>query len=80
MRDLLSTVRGKLQGLHYLATLVRLTVNWPAIWKYRRRKEQLPSLRLRNGLVLHHGPYDSPLLLLDEVFIKRYPGVDLAEI
>jgi len=55
---------------------MRLTVNWQTIWKYRRQKEQLPPLRLRNGLVLHHGPYDSPLLLLDEAFIKRWYDIE----
>ena len=32
----------------------------------------LPPLRLRNGVVLHSGSYDSPVLLLNEVFIDRW--------
>jgi FkbM family methyltransferase len=65
-------VRGKLQGLQHLATLMRLTRNWPAIWRSRRQPDQLPALQFRNGLVLNHGRYDNPLLALDEVFIKRW--------
>jgi FkbM family methyltransferase len=42
------------------------------VWKYRRQKHLLPPLRLRDGLVLNHGKLDNPLLLLDEVFIKRW--------
>jgi FkbM family methyltransferase len=38
----------------------------------RRGKHLLRPLRLRSGLVLNHGKRDSPLLLLDEVFIKRW--------
>ena len=71
-KGLLYKLRGKLQGLKHLLTLIRLTVNWQAIWRNRRGRGQLPSLHLRNGIVLHHGPYDSPLLLLDEVFAKRW--------
>jgi FkbM family methyltransferase len=73
---LLRRARGKLQGLRYLARLMRLTVNWRTIWKYRRQKEHLPPLRLRNGIVLHHGPHDNPLLLLDEAFINRWYDID----
>jgi len=31
----------------------------------------MPALNFRNGLILNHGEYDDPLLLLDEVFVKR---------
>jgi FkbM family methyltransferase len=67
-----SWLRGKIQGLRFLLALIRLTVNWTAVWGSRRTKDQLPSLRFRNGLVLHHGPYDSPIVLFDEVFVKRW--------
>lgn len=46
--------------------------NWSDVWQNRRQKEKLPPIRLRNGVVLHHGRFDSPLLLLDEVFLKRW--------
>lgn len=73
--SLIYRVRGKVQGLRYLGNLTRLTVNWSAIWKSRRQREGLPSFYLRNGLVLHHGPYDNPVLMLEEVFIKRWYDV-----
>ena len=36
----------------------------------------MPPFELRNGLVLHHGPYDSPILLLDEVWIRQWYELD----
>lgn len=51
---------------------VHLLANWPTVWMYKQNKKgPLPSLRFRNGLVVNHGKHDDPLLLLDEVFIKR---------
>jgi FkbM family methyltransferase len=54
-----------------LGHFARLLANWPTVWKYRNEKTSLPSLRFRNGLILNHGAYDDPMLLLDEVFIRR---------
>jgi FkbM family methyltransferase len=31
----------------------------------------LPPLRFRSGLIVNHGKYDDPLLLLNEVFVQR---------
>jgi FkbM family methyltransferase len=51
---------------------VHLLDNWPTVWSYKKDKQRpLPSLRFRNGLIVHHGKHDDPLLLLDEVFIRR---------
>src|SRR5262245_47937761 len=71
-KGLMFFVRSKIQGLQHLVKLIRYTTNWPDLWSKRRTRDQLPSLHLRNGLVLHHGVYDSPLLLLDEVFVNRW--------
>jgi FkbM family methyltransferase len=55
-----------------LGHFVHLLANWPTVWMCRHNKKRLlPSLRFRNGLILNHGKYDDPLLLLDEVFIRR---------
>jgi FkbM family methyltransferase len=61
---------NKLHGARTLGHFMRLLANWPTVWM-RRHKTPLPSLRFRNGLVMNHGKYDDPLLLLDEVFIRR---------
>src|SRR5580658_2303437 len=50
---------------------MQLLRNWPTVWMCRKKKRPLPPLHLRNGLILNHGKYDDPLLLLDEVFIRR---------
>ena len=67
---LVALVREKWGHLRWLAMMVRSTTNWKTIWQSRRG--QLPSLRLRNGLVLHHGPSDSPIPILKEVFVERW--------
>ena len=54
-----------------IAHFVRLLSNWPEVWISKRKRRHLPALHFRNGLILNHGKYDDPLLLLDEVFIKR---------
>lgn len=62
---------NKWHGAVSLARFVRLLSNWPEVWMCKRRKGPLPALHFRNGLIINHGKYDDPLLLLDEVFIKR---------
>jgi FkbM family methyltransferase len=54
-----------------LGHFAQLLSNWPDVWMAKRRGGPLPTLRFRNGLILNHGEYDDPLLLLDEVFIQR---------
>jgi FkbM family methyltransferase len=73
--------RGARRGVHQahdLYRLIRATPDWRAVWGARRNGggHALPPLRLRNGLVIEHGPLDNPLLLLDEVFVNRWYGVD----
>jgi FkbM family methyltransferase len=65
-------VERKLKGARRLGQLIRQTTNWTEIWKYRRQKPLLPPLRLRDGAVLYHGEQDNPLLMLDEVYVKRW--------
>lgn len=61
----------KYQGARTLADFARLLSNWPTVWMAKRKHAPLPCLRFRNGLLLNHGRYDDPLLLLDEVFTRR---------
>src|SRR3977135_2502583 len=81
-------ILGKFEGMHQLTTWIRTTSNWRDLWKYRRQRDLLPPLRLRSGIVLNHGHHDSPFLLLDEVFVKRWyelaaiapPGANMLDI
>jgi hypothetical protein len=65
-------LNDKLHGFGYLCRLISVTPNLATVWKHRRERHMLPPLRLRNGVVLHSGSYDSPVLLLNEVFIDRW--------
>jgi len=65
-------ILGKFEGLARLIRWMRVTANWREVWKYQRQKDRLPPIELRSGEVLHHGPHDSPLLLLDEVWAYRW--------
>lgn len=69
------SVRAKLRPLarhlHLLVHLGRLVRNWPQVYVRHLRGRPLPPLRFRNGLVLAHGPYDNPLLMIREVFVRR---------
>jgi FkbM family methyltransferase len=71
-----SWLLGNLRRARYLFRLIRVTSNWPQVLQYRRRKDLLPPLRLRSGLVLHHGALDNPLLALSETFINRWYEID----
>jgi FkbM family methyltransferase len=72
MSTLGSKIIGKFSGFRRLCIWMMAISNWPSVWQNQRQKEKLPPIRLRNGVVLHHGKFDSPLLLLDEVFLKRW--------
>jgi FkbM family methyltransferase len=45
--------------------------NWRAILDACRSATPLPPLVLRNGLIVHHGPGDSPLFIFNEIFRQR---------
>jgi FkbM family methyltransferase len=53
---------------------MRFASNWPEMVKHRN--DVLPPIRLRSGEVLHHGRFDSPLLLIDEVWLKQWYSID----
>ena len=74
-------LRGAKRGFHHtrdLYRLIRATPDWRAVRSARQNggTRVLPPLRLRNGLLIQHGPLDNPLLLLDEVFLSRWYGID----
>jgi FkbM family methyltransferase len=64
-------VSGRLYALRRLTMFCWLLHNWRAVWTQYRLGGRLPSLRLRNGLIVQHGPGDDPVTLLDEVFWRR---------
>jgi FkbM family methyltransferase len=51
---------------------MRTSSNWRSVWKHRREMALMPPIQLRSGLVLHHGPYDNPRVLVDEVFFNNW--------
>jgi len=61
----------KQRGAATLWTYAHLLANWRMVWLCKHNKRPLPALRFRSGSILNHGRYDDPLLLLDEVFIRR---------
>jgi FkbM family methyltransferase len=66
----------KLFAAYVLAQFIRYFKNWRAVWGAYRKAATLPTFEFRNGIVLHHGPADDPVLLLHEVIIggcyRRY--------
>jgi FkbM family methyltransferase len=62
---------GRLYALRRLTMFCWLLHNWRAVWTQYRLGGRLPSLRLRNGLIVQHGPGDDPITLLEEVFWRR---------
>jgi FkbM family methyltransferase len=61
---------------YVLAQFVRHLKNWRAVWGAYRKAAPLPVFQFRNGIVLHHGPADDPVMLFHEVIIggcyRRY--------
>jgi hypothetical protein len=66
----------KLFAAYVPAQFIRYFKNWRAGWAAYRKSAPLPVFQFRNGIVLHHGPSDDPVLLLHEVIIggcyRRY--------
>src|SRR5260370_3426738 len=62
---------GTLYALRRLTIFCWLLHNWRAVWTQYRLGGRLPSLRLRNGLIVQHWPGDDPITLLEEVFWRR---------
>lgn len=54
-----------------LGRMICRLANWSEVWSAYRDGGPIPSLQFRSGLKLHHGPLDSPISLLREVFGER---------
>lgn len=61
-------IQGKFQGLKTLASMIAWFDNWRDVWSCHRRGVELPPLRFRHGLVLHHRPEDVALVQFVDVF------------
>lgn len=61
----------KFRAARTLARMIRWLTNWKEVWSSYRASRPLPPLHFRSGLTLHHGPQDSPIALLHEVFGER---------
>ncbi len=62
---------GKLRAAKALAEIIAAFRNWREVWSAYRVRGPLPQFQLRNGLTLHHGPDDDPILLFREIFRDR---------
>lgn len=62
---------GKRHAARTLWRMARWLENWREVWSPYRAGRPLPPLRFRSGLTLYHGPHDSPVALLHEVFGER---------
>ncbi len=54
-----------------LARMIRWLSNWSNVWSNYRSGKPVPALKFRSGITLNHGPNDSPIALLHEVFGER---------
>lgn len=61
----------KFRAARTLARMIRWLTNWKEVWSSYRAGRPMPPLHFRSGLTLHHGPQDSPIALLHEVFGER---------
>ena len=61
----------KFHAARTLGRMIRWLSNWSDVWSLYRARLPLPPLQFRSGLTLHHGPHDSPIGLLHEVFGDR---------
>ena len=62
---------GKLRAARTLAQFIVSFRNWREVWSAYRKRVPLPPFALRNGLSLHHGPADDPILLIREIYLDR---------
>jgi FkbM family methyltransferase len=64
-------VIGKLGAVRTLWRLWRSLVNWRPVWRAYRLQQSLPPLQFRRGFALAGGQWDSPVLMVHEVFCER---------
>jgi len=69
--SILTSCAGKLYAGRALARMMIWLTNWRQVWSAYRSGQRLPALRLRSGLVIRHADGDDPLMLLNEIFVKR---------
>jgi FkbM family methyltransferase len=62
----------KFRAARTLCRMIRWLSNWRDVWSAYRAGLPPPSLQFRSGFTLHHGPHDSPISLLHEVFGERH--------
>lgn len=61
----------KVHAARTLGRMIRRLSNWREVWSSYRVNSPLPPLRFRSGVTLQHGPHDSPVAALHEVFGER---------
>lgn len=71
MPRIVEYVAGKRYAAMTLYNMMRRFRNWPTVWTCYRRRLPLPPLQFREGFILHHGPWDDPLLLVNDIYAKN---------
>jgi FkbM family methyltransferase len=67
-----SHVHGKAHALLTLYRIARYTRNWREVWNCHRSGLPIPPLQFRAGFTAYHGPTDTPIGLLHEVFGSNF--------
>ena len=70
-RQAFEYVRLKWCALQDIFLYMRCFRNWRAVWEATHERAAMPSLKLRSGLVIHHGTGDDPLFLYREIFLQH---------
>src|SRR5216684_2572502 len=65
-------IAGKAHALLTLYHIARHTRNWREVWSSHRSQRPIPPLQFRAGFTAHHGPQDTPVGLLHEVFGSNF--------
>ncbi len=71
MSSALEIARGKMHAARTLWQMMRHLHNWEAVWLSYRSSTAIPPLRFRRGFTMYHGRWDTPVLMLQEIFVEE---------
>lgn len=62
---------GKIRAARTLGQFAWAFRNWREVWSAYRVNAPIPTLELRGGLTIEHGPGDKPILVFREIFLDQ---------
>ena len=65
---LAEVLAGKINAARTLWRMTRSLNNWLPVWQAYRSNAPIPPLEFRRGFTMHHGEWDTPVLMLHEIF------------